>query len=115
SLLSFYGGAECRALKNAHAKRRRMIHANGSDAVRSVALVGSCLPRHCGIATFTADLATALRDHDPSLKCSVVAMNDGGKRYSYDEAVCFEIDESDIASYRRAADFLNVGGFDVLC
>jgi hypothetical protein len=32
----------------------------GSRAVRCVALLGNHLPRQCGIATFTADLANAI-------------------------------------------------------
>jgi glycosyltransferase involved in cell wall biosynthesis len=42
-------------------------------------------------------------------------MNDAGKRHAYPARVRFEIGESDLASYRRAADFLNVNAVDVLC
>jgi glycosyltransferase involved in cell wall biosynthesis len=84
-------------------------------AVRSVALLGNHLPRRCGIATFTADLADAISATFPSIDCAVIAMNDAGKRHAYGDRVRFEIAESDPASYRRATDFLNVGGFDVLC
>ena len=34
---------------------------------KSVALIGSYLPRQCGIATFTADLAAAIVNNDPIL------------------------------------------------
>ena len=37
--------------------------------IESVALIGSYLPRQCGIATFTADLAAAILDNDPSIDC----------------------------------------------
>lgn len=83
-------------------------------AIRTVALLGNHLPRHCGIATFTTDLTDALGAAGPDLACSVVAMNDRGKAYSYPERVRFEIAESDLDSYHRAADFLNVNGADVL-
>jgi glycosyltransferase involved in cell wall biosynthesis len=86
-----------------------------SGAVRRVALLGNHLPRHCGIATFTTDLADAISVTFPGIECGVVAMNDAGKRHAYGDRVRFEIAESDIESYRRATDFLNVGGFDVLC
>ena len=49
------------------------------------------------------------------LDCFVLAMNDPGKRHVYPARVRFEIAESDIASYRRAADFLNVNTVDVAC
>lgn len=41
-------------------------------------------------------------------------MNDPGMRHTYGDRVRFEVAEGDLASYRRAADFLNVGGTDVL-
>lgn len=86
-----------------------------SGAVQRVALLGNYLPRHCGIATFTTDLTNAIADNVPSIECSVVAMNDAGRRHAYPDRVKFEIAESDLASYRRATDFLNVGAIDVLC
>lgn len=92
-----------------------MDHDPQSELVNSVALLGNFLPRHCGIATFTSDLTSALSEPRLALQCGVVAMNDPGKSYGYDERVLFEIAEGDITSYIRAADFLNVGGFDVLC
>ncbi len=85
------------------------------DAVHNVALLGNALPRHCGIATFTTDLRDALSEEGLGLQCGIVAMNDLGHRYQYPSEVLFEIAEGDVPGYRRAADFLNVGGFDVLC
>jgi len=85
------------------------------DQVSSIAFLGNFLPRHCGIATFTTDLVSAMSEPQLGLSCGVVAMNDAGKRYSYDGNVLFEVAESDTSSYLRAADFLNVGGFDILC
>jgi glycosyltransferase involved in cell wall biosynthesis len=41
-------------------------------------------------------------------------MNDSGKRYAYPPRVRFEVAESDIASYRVAADFLNANKIDVV-
>jgi glycosyltransferase involved in cell wall biosynthesis len=41
-------------------------------------------------------------------------MNDAGRRHAYPERVRFEIAETDISSYRRAADFLNVNPGDVV-
>ena len=86
-----------------------------SGAVRRVALLGSYLPRQCGIATFTTDLSDAISARFPDIECGVVAMNDEGRRHAYGDRVRFEIAESELASYRRATDFLNVGAIDVLC
>ncbi|HVJ21660.1 MAG TPA: glycosyltransferase family 4 protein [Polyangiaceae bacterium] len=80
----------------------------------AVAMIGNHLPRRCGIATFTSDLSSAITAEFPELECLVLAMNDGGRRYAYPACVRFELAESDVASYRRAADFLNVNGVDVV-
>ena len=80
----------------------------------ALAMVGNHLPRRCGIATFTSDLSSALAAEFPGLECLVLAMNDGGRRHAYPACVRFELAESDVASYRRAADFLNVNGVEVV-
>ena len=82
--------------------------------IRRIAMLGNHLPRQCGIATFTTDLAAALGDASPELDCFVLAMNDPGRQHAYPGRVRFEIAEADVASYRRAADFLNVNAVDVV-
>jgi glycosyltransferase involved in cell wall biosynthesis len=78
-------------------------------------MLGNHVPRQCGIATFTSDLAEAIAAEHPELDCFVLAMNDPGKRHAYPSRVRFEIAESDLPAYRRAADFLNVNTVDVAC
>jgi glycosyltransferase involved in cell wall biosynthesis len=78
-------------------------------------MLGNHLPRQCGIATFTSDLVDALASEFSGFDCFVLAMNDPGRRHAYPARVRFEIGEGDLASYRRAADFLNVNAVDVLC
>lgn len=82
--------------------------------MKRLAILGNHLPRHCGIATFTTHLADAVAAARPDADCFVVAMNDVGRRHAYPSRVRFEIGERDPASYRRAADFLNVNQVDVL-
>ena len=36
-------------------------------------------------------------------------------QYKYPEEVRFEIDEKDISSYQRAAEFININDVDVVC
>ena len=91
-----------------------MDNADQRAATRTIALLGNHLPRKCGIATFTNDLATAISDEFPELDCFVLAMNEAGGRHDYPPRVRFEIAESDHAAYRRAADFLNVSQVDVV-
>jgi glycosyltransferase involved in cell wall biosynthesis len=78
-------------------------------------MLGNHMPRQCGIATFTTDLTDAVTAAFPDLDCFVIAMNDPGRHYTYPSRVRFEIAESDLAAYRRAADFLNVNNVDVVC
>ena len=82
--------------------------------MKRLAVLGNHLPRQCGIATFTTHLAGALTEELPGADTFVLAMNDGGRRHAYPSRVRFEIAESDLDSYHRAADFLNVNQVDVL-
>jgi glycosyltransferase involved in cell wall biosynthesis len=86
-----------------------------ASPLRAIAFVGNYLPRQCGIATFTTDLTDAIAREFPAIECPVLAMNDPGRRYGYPPRVRFEIAESDLTSYRRAADFLNVNAIDLVC
>jgi len=86
-----------------------------SSKVGRVAFIGNYLPRKCGIATFTSDLLTAVAAEHPSSECFSVSMNDIKEGYEYPDLVRFEIEEQDLSSYLRAADFLNIGNIDVVC
>jgi glycosyltransferase involved in cell wall biosynthesis len=88
---------------------------NSPTAIRKIAMLGTHLPRQCGIATFTSDLCDAIIAGAPGLDCFVLAMNDVDHAYSYPDRVRFEINQGDVTSYRRAADFLNVNAVDVVC
>ena len=80
-----------------------------------IAFLGAYLPRLCGIATFTHDLCEAVADAAPTSECFAGAVNDRIEDYDYPSRVRFELDEKDLDSYRRAADFLNFNNADVLC
>lgn len=83
-------------------------------SIRRVAMIGNHLPRKCGIATFTTDLADAIASAGPELDCFVLAMNDGPQRHAYPPRVRFELTDTDAGSYTRAADFLNVNAVDIV-
>jgi glycosyltransferase involved in cell wall biosynthesis len=76
--------------------------------IRKLAFLGNYLPRKCGIATFTTDLCEAIAQEYPQTHCFAVPVNDLNTRYDYPQRVRFEIEENDLASYERAADFLNI-------
>ncbi len=86
-----------------------------SSKVRKIAFVGDYLPRKCGIATFTSDLLEAVAAAYPQSQCLSVSVNDIKGGYEYPEVVRFEIEEQDLSSYLRAADFLNISNVDIVC
>ena len=86
-----------------------------NSKVRKIAFVGDHLPRKCGIATFTSDLLAAIAAAHPHSQCFCVSVNDTKDRYKYPDVVRFEIEEQDLSSYLRAADFLNISNVDMVC
>lgn len=77
-----------------------------------IALIGNFPPRKCGIATFMNDLNDGIRGN--GMTTSIVAMNDGVKKYNYPADVVFEIEQNEIPSYIHAATFLNTHHFDAV-
>jgi glycosyltransferase involved in cell wall biosynthesis len=81
---------------------------------RRVAFIGTSLPRQCGLATFGGDLANAISRGAPETQIIAVPVNDIPEGYAYPARVRFEIMEREIASYHRAAAFLNINDVDVV-
>ena len=82
--------------------------------IHTIAFLGDYLPRKCGIATFTSDLLEAVATRHPQTRCFATPVNDIEGVYRYPDVVRFEIEEQDLASYQRAADFLNSSNVDVV-
>ncbi len=80
-----------------------------------VALIGNALPRRCGIATFTTDLDLAVSALDEVAETAIVAMCDPGGSYAFPPMVRVCVREDVAADYLAAADFINRGGFDIVC
>src|SRR6202011_3294776 len=91
------------------------FHLRETAKIRKIAFVGDHLPRKCGIATFTTDLLSAVQSVYPESQCLCVSVNDIEAGYDYPEVVRFEIEEQDLPSYLRAADFLNISDVDIVC
>ena len=82
---------------------------------RGIAFIGNYLPRVCGIATFTHDLAEAVARHaGKDQPVIVTAMNDTLEGYAYPDRVKFEVRQDFQLDYARAADFLNFSHVDVI-
>jgi glycosyltransferase involved in cell wall biosynthesis len=80
-----------------------------------IAFIGNYLPRECGIATFTTDLCTALASEYGQERLFAIPVNDPDSSYDYPEQVRLEIEQDELASYERAADFINFNGNDLVC
>jgi glycosyltransferase involved in cell wall biosynthesis len=80
-----------------------------------IALIGNSLPRRCGIATFTTDLDLAVSALDEVAETAIVAMCDPGSSYDFPPMVRVCVRQDVGGDYLAAADFINRGGFDVVC
>jgi glycosyltransferase involved in cell wall biosynthesis len=84
------------------------------SSIVTIGFLGNYLPRKCGIATFTSDLLQSVAAQDPCSRCFAVAINDSDRSYQYPDVVRYEIEEQNLESYRRAAEFLNASNVDVV-
>lgn len=82
--------------------------------VNRIAFIGNYSPRQCGIATFTTDLCEAIATEYSDTTCIALPINDTDDGYAYPPRVRFELNEQEIESYRRAADFLNINSVDIV-
>jgi glycosyltransferase involved in cell wall biosynthesis len=80
-----------------------------------IAIIGNYLPRQCGIATFTTDLCDAVSTEFGTERLFALPVNDPESEYEYPERVRFELTEEELASYERAAEFLNFTNVDLVC
>ncbi len=86
----------------------------------NVGLVCSYVPRKCGIATFSHDVARSLAEHifqkplGSNGHISITALNDREGSYSYGPEVIAEIGQHRRDHYRNAAELLNDSKIDVV-
>ena len=83
--------------------------------IQKIAFLADYLPRKCGIAIFTSDLLIVVVMEYSGVVCFAIPVNDIKRGYDYPAVVRFEIEEQDVASYQRAADFLNIANADIVC
>jgi glycosyltransferase involved in cell wall biosynthesis len=85
-----------------------------TPSISRIGFIGNYTPRQCGIATFTTDLCEAVAAEFNNISCIALPINDIEGGYDYPPRVRFEIEQEDILSYRRAADFLNINNVDLV-
>jgi predicted GH43/DUF377 family glycosyl hydrolase/glycosyltransferase involved in cell wall biosynthesis len=79
-----------------------------------IAFVSSAVPRRCGIATFTADLITAVRASDSTAICRIAAIDEPAVLRPYPSEVRWRIRQGDPDTYRAAARAINASNADVV-
>src|SRR5579871_6299299 len=80
-----------------------------------IAVIGNYLPRHCGIATFTTDLCSAISAECGTARLLALPVNDTDEGYDYPSRVRWSLAQDDARSYEEAADFLNFNNIDMVC
>lgn len=80
----------------------------------NMAVLGTSVPRICGLATFTQDLITEIaqmKDFNPP---RIVAINDQGRTYAYGKQVMGQIDHHNRLDYTKTTEKLNYSNIDLL-
>ena len=80
-----------------------------------IAVIGNYLPRHCGIATFTTDLCSAISAEYGTARLLALPVNDTEEGYDYPSRVRWSLAQDDVKSYQEAASFLNFNNIDMVC
>ncbi len=90
------------------------------EEICKIGFICSYVPRKCGIATYSHDVARSLAEHvhheplNGNSGIIVAALNDREGTYSYGPEVVAEIDHHRREQYRSAADLLNLSKVDVV-
>jgi len=80
-----------------------------------IAVIGNYLPRHCGIATFTTDLCSAIAAEYGTARLLALPVNDTDEGYDYPSRVRWSLAQDDVRAYEEAAEFLNFNNIDMVC
>jgi glycosyltransferase involved in cell wall biosynthesis len=78
-----------------------------------ISFISSFVPRQCGIATFTNDLATSI-NLNSEYHINITALNDIPEGYKYSPDVKFEIKDKSVNDFKEAAYYLNLSESDVI-
>jgi glycosyltransferase involved in cell wall biosynthesis len=101
-------------VRNRTASAARRVQSKLSLPSR-IAVIGNYLPRHCGIATFTTDLCSAISAEYGTARLLALPVNDTEEGYDYPARVRWSLAQDDVNSYQQAAEFLNFNNIDMVC
>ena len=80
-----------------------------------VLIIGTYVPKECGIAAFTSDLLNSVSGENNDVHCEVIALSDPSETYNYPEEVVFQIQRDKLEDYYLAADYINQSDADIVC
>ena len=86
---------------------------SGSSSYKQIAYLTSYPPRECGIATFTKDLIDNIEELY-GFNPSVLAINQKGAIYNYENRVKIQIKREDKENYIQAAQYINSSNIDLV-
>ena len=90
-----------------------MNNQSGSGSYRQIAYLSSYPPRECGIATFTRDLIDTIEELC-GFNPSVLAINQKGAIYNYEDRVKIEIKREYKENWIQAAQYVNSSNIDLV-
>ncbi len=85
----------------------------GAARTLKLALIGTYVPRKCGIATFTSDLVEQLRAYHPEINSTVYALDQADSQIGYATGV-EQFDQDDLHSYVATARRINEAAPDAV-
>ena len=83
------------------------------SSIQTLSLLGSYVPRRCGIGTFTKDLHDGIKSNDQARETLVLALDDTPAGYPYPNEVRFQIQANRVRDYTTAADLININQIDL--
>ena len=76
--------------------------------------ISSYVPRKCGIATYTKDLTQAINEINTCARAEIIAIIEPKDNIIYPPEVTFKIKQNDLASYIKAAEYINDSSADIV-
>lgn len=92
---------------------KKLISSDRQKRVKAI-YISSCLPRKCGIATFTDDLVNAIDTLGVVDLAELIAVTDTGQVYKYSDRVKYQINQYSQDDYIKAANYINKSNIDVV-
>lgn len=86
-----------------------------SNGALRIAFISSYVPRRCGIATYTKDLANGINSLNPECLAEIIALDDGiSEGLEYPWEVSRRIRQNEWADYEKVIEYINTSVIDVV-